>query len=251
MNIGLLTFNVLFRGDSRARIEALAAILEDSPYDVVCLQEVVSPLNLAALRRATPSYPHIAHGPSVPLVRGGLVTLSRRPIVRRHFRTYRFTGRPRLEGLLRKGVLLARVRFGDEHVTIANTHLTANMDNNWDLANPYTRIEANELAQLAEFLAHPGLTDPLIVAGDFNVPRASPLLRDFRAATGLADVLDGDPATTFRPTPRLSLEPIDQILAAPPLKATAALVLKDEVRLPDGRSAYLSDHYGIAAAFSA
>jgi endonuclease/exonuclease/phosphatase (EEP) superfamily protein YafD len=251
MNVRLLTFNTLFRGDSRARIKALAAILEESPYDVVCLQEVISPLNLAALRRATPSYPHVAHGPSVPVVRGGLVTLSRRPIVRRHFRPYRFTGRPRLEGLLRKGVLLTRVRLGDEHITIANTHLTANMDNDWDLANPYTRIEANELAQLAELLAHPRLTDPLIVAGDFNVPRASPVLRDFRAATGLADVLNGDPATTFRPTPEFSLEPIDQILATPPLTATTSVVFKDEIRLPDGRTRYLSDHYGIAADFSA
>jgi endonuclease/exonuclease/phosphatase (EEP) superfamily protein YafD len=250
MNFGLLTFNTLFRGRSRARIKALAAILEGSPYDVVCLQEVVFPFNLAALRSAAPSYPYIAHGPSVPVVRGGLVTLSRRPIVRRHFHPYRFTGRPRLEGLLRKGALLTRVRFGDEHVTIANTHLTANRDNDWDLANPYTRIEAGELAQLADLLAHPRLTDPLIVAGDLNVPRASPVLRDFRAATGLADVLNGDPATTFRPTPKLSLEPIDQILATPPLTATTTLVFKDEIRLPDGRPCHLSDHYGIAAAFS-
>lgn len=250
MNIGLLTFNTLFRGDSRARIRALAGILEDSPYDVVCLQEVVSPRNLAALRAATPSYPHIAHGPSFPLVRGGLVTLSRRPIVRRHYRPYRFIGRPRLEGLLRKGALLTRVQLGDEHVTIVNTHLTANRDTDWDLANPYTRIEAGELAQLADLLAHPALTDPLIVAGDLNVPRSSPVLRDFRDATGLADVLDGDPATTFRPTPKVSLEPIDQILATPPLRATTTLVFQDEIRLADGRSCYLSDHYGIAAAFS-
>ncbi|QKG23993.1 endonuclease/exonuclease/phosphatase family protein [Actinomadura verrucosospora] len=250
MNFGLLTFNTLFRGDSRARIELLAGILEDSPYDVVCLQEVVSPVNLTVLRRATPSYPHAAHGTSFPLVRGGLVTLSRRPIVRRHFHTYRFTGRPRAEGLLRKGALLTRVAFGDGHVTIANTHLTANRDNDWDLANPYTRIEAGELAELAELLAHPRLTDPLIVAGDLNVPRSSPVLRDFRVATGLVDVLDGDPATTFRPTPKLSLEPIDQILASPSLTATTSLVFKEEVRLPDGRPTYLSDHYGIAAAFS-
>ena len=101
-----------------------------------------------------------------------------------------------------------------------------------------------------DLLAHPALTDPLIVAGDLNVPRSSPVLRDFRDATGLADVLDGDPATTFRPTPKVSLEPIDQILATPPLRATTTLVFQDEIRLADGRSCYLSDHYGIAAAFS-
>ncbi|GAA2171764.1 endonuclease/exonuclease/phosphatase family protein [Actinomadura napierensis] len=250
MKFGLLTFNTLFRGDSRARIQALGRILDESPYDVVCLQEVISPLNLMALRRATRSYPHVAHGPIMPLVHGGLVTLSRRPITRRYFRPYTFVGPARPERFMRKGVLLARVRFGNEYLTVANTHLSANKTDDWSRTNPYAQVEASELAELAGLLAHPTLTDPLVVAGDFNVPRDSPILREFVGAAGLRDMLGDDPATTYRPTAELPYpKPIDQILASPSLRANTSLVLRDEVALPDGRFMYLSDHYGIAAEF--
>ncbi|MDL4818262.1 endonuclease/exonuclease/phosphatase family protein [Actinomadura opuntiae] len=251
MKFALLTFNTLFRGDSRARTKALGRILEESPYDVVCLQEVISPLNLMALRRTARSYPHIAHGPLVPLVHGGLVTLSRHPITRRYFRPYTFAGPRRPEHLMRKGVLLTRVRLGDEHVTIANTHLSANKTDDWSRTNPYAQAEASELAELTGLLAHPTLTDPLVVAGDFNVPRNSPILREFIEAARLRDVLDNDPATTYRPSAELpGPKPIDQILASPPLRATTSLVFKEKVALPDGRLMYLSDHYGIAATFA-
>ncbi|MGH8967232.1 MAG: endonuclease/exonuclease/phosphatase family protein, partial [Actinomycetes bacterium] len=85
MKVRVLTFNTLFRGRSRARLSVLARLIEESDYDVVCLQEVISPRNLAHLRRAAESYPHVAHAPTFPVVRGGLVTLSRPPITRRHF----------------------------------------------------------------------------------------------------------------------------------------------------------------------
>ncbi|MFB4300500.1 endonuclease/exonuclease/phosphatase family protein [Actinomadura sp. NTSP31] len=253
MKFGLLTFNTLFRGDSRARIQALGRLLDESPYDVVCLQEVISPLNLMALRRAARSYPHVAHGPVVPLVplvHGGLVTLSRHPITRRYFRPYTFVGPARPERFMRKGVLLARVRFGKEHLTVANTHLSANKTDDWSRTNPYAQVEASELAELAGLLAHPTLTDPLVVAGDFNVPRDSPIFREFVGAAGLRDMLDGDPATTYRPTAELPHpKPIDQILASPFLRANTSLVFKEEVVLPGGRFMYLSDHYGVAANF--
>ncbi len=152
---------------------------------------------------------------------------------------------------MRKGVLLVRVRVGDRHMTIANTHLSANMTDDWTPGNPYARVEADELGQLAAFLAHPNVTAPLIVAGDFNVPRDSPILGDFLATTGLVDVMAGDEETTYRPTPELPFpKPIDQVLATPQLSATTELVFKEHVRLADGSAAYLSDHYGIGAAFS-
>ncbi|NVI85854.1 endonuclease/exonuclease/phosphatase family protein [Actinomadura sp. BRA 177] len=81
--VRILTFNTLFRGRTQARMDALAALLDDSDYDMVCLQEVISPRIWSRLRRATPSYPHTAHSWTFPLVRGGLVTLSRHPIAGR------------------------------------------------------------------------------------------------------------------------------------------------------------------------
>src|SRR5688500_19611551 len=41
IELRLLTFNTLMRGDVRPRLRALAAVLDRSRYDVVCLQEVL------------------------------------------------------------------------------------------------------------------------------------------------------------------------------------------------------------------
>ena len=76
----LLTFNTLFRGDTRARLRALAGLLERADLDVACLQEVVARRNLELLRACAGSFPHAAWVPYGPFVRGGLLTLSRRPI---------------------------------------------------------------------------------------------------------------------------------------------------------------------------
>ncbi|HEY8481186.1 MAG TPA: endonuclease/exonuclease/phosphatase family protein [Spirillospora sp.] len=244
MKARVLTFNTLFRGRSRARLSMLARILNGSDYDVVCLQEVISPLNLARLRRAAASFPHVAHGTVVPIVRGGLITLSRRPIVRRHYRAFTPTRPIRPELLLRKGALFTRIRLPDGFLTVVNTHLSANLDMHWEPSNPYTKAEEAELRELAATLRRIDEAEPMVVMGDFNVPRDYPLLRDFTSAAGLRDVLAGDTETTFNPD-YAAIGPIDQILVRPGLEATARVVFKKRVRLPDGDMAYLSDHYGI------
>ncbi|WP_395107912.1 endonuclease/exonuclease/phosphatase family protein [Actinomadura sp. SCN-SB] len=251
MKARVLTFNTLFRGHSRARIGALGRLLENSSYDVVCLQEVMSPANLALLRRTARSFTHVVHGATFPLVRGGLVILSRAPVVHHRFRAFTFAGPARKEWVMRKGMLMARVRFADRTVTILNTHLSANMNDDWSPSNAYAKAQRSELDELAAFVARLGPADPLIVLGDFNVPRGSDLLRDFAATAGLHDVLEGDTEPTFRPTPEYSdTKPLDQIFTRPAMAATTRLVFHDEVPLPDGRSMYLSDHFGIEATFA-
>ncbi|MBC6467426.1 endonuclease/exonuclease/phosphatase family protein [Actinomadura alba] len=253
--IRTLTFNTLFRGQARARLRALGQILERSAYDVVCLQEVMSPLNLALLRKITESYGHAAHAATFPLVQGGLVTLSRWPITDQRFVSFRRNGPARGEWLMRKGALVARVQIEGRPVTVVNTHLSANKTGDWSRANTYARIEAAELKELASAVAETGSADPLLVMGDFNVPRDSWLFDEFVSATGLRDVLAGDSEPTYRPTPEFGdTKAIDQVLMRAPAgqepAADARLVFQDAVRLPNGRSAFLSDHYGIAAEIS-
>lgn len=249
MTIRVLTFNTLFRGRSRARLGALARVMEESDYDVVCLQEVVSPRNLAHLRRAAPSYPHIAHAAPFPVVRGGLVTLSRRPIVRRHFQSFAPSRPVRPEWLLRKGALFVRVRLPGGFLTVVNTHLSANMDMDWSPSNIYTRAEESELGQLAALIGRIGAAEPKVVLGDFNVPRAHALFRRFASATGLRDALGGDTAPTFRPE-YAEIEPIDQVLVSPGIDAATRLRFKEHVRLPGGDRVPLSDHYAVEATLS-
>jgi endonuclease/exonuclease/phosphatase family metal-dependent hydrolase len=246
MRIRVLTFNTLFRGRTRARLGALAEVIERSDYDVVCLQEVISPRNLAHLRRCAPSFTHIAHAPVFPLVRGGLVTLSRRPVTRRHFQPYSLTRPARPEWLMRKGALVTRVRFPDGFLTVVNTHLTANMDGDWSPANAATKAEKAELAELAALVGELDPAEPTVVLGDFNVPRAHALFREFASTTGLRDALDGDTAPTYRPECE-DIEPIDQILVTPSIEAVTRIVFKDHVRLPCGERVPLSDHYAIEA----
>lgn len=246
MRARVLTLNTLFRGRSRARLSVLAQLIDQSDYDVVCLQEVISPRNLTHLRHAVKSYPYIAHARTFPVVRGGLVTLSRWPIARRHFRSFTPARPARLEWLLRKGALFTRLRLPGGHLTVVNTHLSANMDMHWTPSNVYTRAEESELRELAALIGKIDTAEPMVVMGDFNVPRDYLLFHEFASATGLRDALAGDTEPTYNPD-YADIKPIDQILVRPGLEATTRLVFKDRISLPDGGDAFLSDHYGIEA----
>lgn len=238
----LLTFNTLFKGDTGPRLRALGARLERSGFDVVCLQEVATRRNARLLQRVAPSFHHHAYAGSVVL-RGGLMLLSRRPLTAR-FSGYPRTGPLRGEFLMRKGAQIAEI--GDW--VVVNTHLSANRDDDWSPGNRWSRVQRAELDHLAGLVAAVGADRPLVVAGDLNVPRDSDALAGFLAATGLRDVLAGDTRPTYRPTPRWPAPPaLDHVLVRAP-GARADLVFTDDVvPLGGGRTAYLSDHYGISA----
>lgn len=243
----ILTFNTLFRGRTRARMDALAGLLDDSDYDIVCLQEVISPFILSRLRRATPSYPHMARAWGFPLVRGGLVTLSRWPITRTHYEPFALARPARPEWFLNKGALFTRVKLPSGYLTVVNTHLSANLDMDWSPSNAYTKVEQGELAQLAQAVSRIDPAEPLVAVGDFNVPRDSPYFAAFASAAGLQDALAGSTEPTYRPE-CADIGAIDQLLHTPGLKADPRVVFTDEITLPDGARAHLSDHYAIEAA---
>ncbi|WP_207943501.1 endonuclease/exonuclease/phosphatase family protein, partial [Actinomadura sp. KC345] len=153
---------------------------------------------------------------------------------------------PRLEWVLRKGALFTRVRLPGGYLTVVNTHLTANRDVHWTPSNVYTKAEESELRGLAALIGRLDPAEPLAVMGDFNVPRDHHLFRDFASAAGLRDALSGDTEPTFRPD-YADIGAIDQILARPGMETSARVVFKEDVRLADGSSSVLSDHYGIEA----
>jgi endonuclease/exonuclease/phosphatase family metal-dependent hydrolase len=248
MKARVLTFNTLFRGQVRARIGVLAGLIEQADYDVVCLQEVISPRILALLRRAVPSYPHVVWYPMVPLplVRGGLVTLSRHPVTRRHYEPFAPVRPARPEWLLGKGALFTRHRLPTGHLTVVNTHLSANLDMDWSPGNRYTKVERSELRRLASAITRIDEAEPLVAMGDFNVPRDSPYFHEFVSATGLEDALKGDTEPTYRPD-YADIGAIDQLLVRPGTRATPRLVFKEPIHLPAGAPTVLSDHYGIEA----
>jgi endonuclease/exonuclease/phosphatase family metal-dependent hydrolase len=249
--IRLLTFNALIRGDVRARLRALGTILEQSEYDIVCLQEVLHRGTARLLRRLTPGYGgRFASG--FPLLKGGLMVLSRWPLKQAGFTRYPLAGPPRTELLMRKGAQLVVADTPAGELAVVNTHLSANRDDDWSPDNRYTRIADAELETLAGLVAAIDPALPVVVAGDLNLPRDSSTLARFRETAGLRDVLAGDTRPTYRPTARFPDPPaLDHVLvrstADRTVTAQARLVFQDEVPLADGRTAYLSDHYGIEA----
>src|SRR4051794_3304763 len=120
--VRILSFNTLYNKEPRVRLRALADVLAGSDYDVVCLQELLSPQNFQLLRTLTRnSYPYAAHGARLPLVAGGLLTLSRIPIVGHRYRMLAGRQPWRRELLMRKGVLVTRFAADGEFFTVANT----------------------------------------------------------------------------------------------------------------------------------
>jgi len=254
----LLSFNCLGVPalSTRARLRTLARLVDEEQPDVVCLQEIQLHPYLRLIRRHVTALPHTAHEPFLHAPKGGLVTLSRLPVLRAEFELYRHRGwwhTPSLaDWLLHKGFLATHHDLDGQPVIVINTHLVANYDGDWTPDNRYARAERAELAQLAAFLA--GLPDEalLLVAGDFNLPRGSWLYDEFVAATGLLDPLADSRAPTYRPLrllPDRYAEAIDHVYVRPPGGAavtTAAVLRFDEpVPLVNGRTAHLSDHLGV------
>ena len=158
--------------------------------------------------------------------------------------------RPRVDWFLRKGLLITRFEIASQPVTVVNTHLTANSDGDWSRTNRYSAALRAELHQLAEVLSTVDGNVPMLVMGDFNVPRDSWLLDEFLEMTGLDDVMAGDTRPTYRPTPRLrTTQAIDHLLVRPSpshrVVAHPKLAFEEPISLPDNRSVHLSDHYGI------
>ena len=251
IELRLLTFNALMRGDVRPRLRALGAVLAESGYDIVCLQEVAFRGHAALLRRTARRYGHRAWSGTV-LLEGGLALLSRRPVRAVRFARYPRTGPTRAEYLMRKGAQIAVVETAQGPLAVVNTHLSANRDGDWSPANRYTRVARAELDHLAGELARLDPALPVVAVGDFNVPRTAGTLGAFLATAGLTDSMAGDTEPTYRPTARWPTPPaFDHVLirSAPgrTLSARARIVLRDPVSLPGGRRGYLSDHYGVEA----
>jgi len=137
------------------RLARLPTALKAQTPDVICLQEIWTPSARAQIVEAlAPDF----HASSA--VRGGLVTLSRSPIVEQEFLPFPVTKGLTLQELIAgKGILLTVLEVPGGRLRVANTHLA------WDPKPDGARTL--QLAFLRKTLAP--LTDlPLLLAGDLN-----------------------------------------------------------------------------------
>ncbi len=209
----------------RRRLRLLSGLLAPSNYDIVCLQEVMYRSNLRFF-----DYPHVFASGAV-LLKGGLAVLSRLPLRERRFHQFAFRPPRRPEWLMRKGFQVCTC----DRLTVVNTHLSANRDDDWSSDNRYTAVAQAELAEISAVLAR--IDGPVVVTGDFNLPRQSTALSQFITSNGLTDAMAGDPRPTYRPSLWPDAPALDHVLFRG-LTATADLMFQD---------VELSDHYGVAA----
>lgn len=246
---------------TRRRLLALARELEQSSFQLACLQEVQLVMYQKLLIRACGSYPFQAYQPYLHSPKGGLVTLSRVPLMTQHFETYTEQGRWYLptvmDNVLRKGVLVTSLHWADFPVVVMNTHILANYSGDWERQGVFARMQEKQLRQLADAVTVQPGNALVVVVGDFNIPRGSRLYTDFLHQTGLMDPLAGDRRATHRPPPGVPAQyslPIDfafvRVPVAHSLQITCDLRFSSKLPLDHRYHDYLSDHNGIEVCFT-
>jgi endonuclease/exonuclease/phosphatase family metal-dependent hydrolase len=257
-SFSLLTLNCFgaFMPGTRRRLRALAQEVENGAHQVVCLQEIQLHAYQRLFVQACPSYPYAMHEPYLHCPKGGLLTLSRLPILGKSFEPYEDRGlwyTPMLmDNLLYKGMLITHVTWNGLPIVIVNTHILANYMGDWERRGIYAQVEERQLQQLAQAVRSQPKDALVLVAGDFNVPRGSCLYHEFLSASGLSDPLAGDSRPTLRMPSgipaRYSL-PIDYVLVRTPemrsLKFDCDLCFSEKYPIDRWRQDYLSDHTGI------
>jgi len=171
----------------------------------ICLQEIQQTAYVKIVQQGLRAWPHLAWHANHWAPMGGLVTLSRHPIVRSEFVPFpnrgRWLGMGVSDWALRKGVLVVHVAVGGQPVVVLNTHLQANYRGDWASQNGMAQIQLDQVRVVAE-LARAQPADTLVfLAGDFNFPRATHLYEALLASSGLTDPLRHDRRPTYVPFP--------------------------------------------------
>jgi endonuclease/exonuclease/phosphatase (EEP) superfamily protein YafD len=256
-SFSLLTLNCFggYMPYTSRRLLALAQELEQRSDQVVCLQEIQLHRYRHLLVKACTGFSHPFYEPYLHCPKGGLLTLSRFPMST-HFEPYIERGlwyTPMfMDKLLYKGMLIHKRSWNEIPMVIINTHVLANYVGDWDRRGLYSRVEEQQLGQLAKTVRSQPEDSIIIVVGDFNIPRGSRLYQDFLENSGLTDPLAGDRRPTLRVPPgvpsRFAL-PIDYVLVRMPerqmFKVDCDLCFTGKYKIHRWHQDYLSDHKGI------
>ena len=251
--IRVLTLNCLFHGHVRARLEAIGPLLESGQFDLVCLQEIAFRRHVSLLASRMPGYRPPVYRSFAFGVMGGLVTFARSDAGRSDYEMFRRRGDWGTLGtadrLGRKGFLTTRFVVGGEPLILVNTHLLANYDEDWSPSNRYAVQQLDELRQLGDALSSLEKDTMLVVAGDFNVPAADPMLVEFKGRTGLLSTVAAAAATYRSLSPGAPTHQIDHVFVRPPtgrsVRLTTRLLFEEAVAVPGGRPMFVSDHFGL------
>ena len=262
MELRLGTFNVWglpkpFADDVSARTRAIARRLPDLDLDVLLIQEAWTDEMRDSLRSAA-----LEAGFEVALASresgGGLMTISRLPILRNRFQKFHFRGDPERfvtgEFLGAKGYQTLVLEGRDGPFTVINTHLHARYRRSRPKLN--SAVRAAQLLQLVGEIHD--LEGTAVIGGDFNCLVDDPEYQIFKGLTGAFEVAEGreDLVTVSRSNfyKRHRSEPdkrIDYLFLRPAYgmvpQLEGARLLFAEREPIRGIDRSLSDHFGIAS----
>ena len=171
-----------------ARVRAIGRELGSMELDAIGFQEVWTPkarrLLIEAGERA--GLGHAWHPEST--LQGGLLVLSRHPILQGRFEAFQLRGHPErpLQGdyFGGKGYARLSLRVGDQNLTLIDTHLHARYPSDTD--HEYRSHRTGQIVQTA--LALREIHEPLVVLGDFNLRERTPEYEVLTGLSGLRDV---------------------------------------------------------------
>lgn len=262
-SLSLLTFNTfaILNWDTHFRVLALAQELTKLQAEIVCLQEIHQHLFRRTLTLATPYHVDAIHAPRFTRPRGGLLTLSRLPVVDHNYVSFTEQGRwfhlEIMDRLLEKGLLITRYEVDGLTLIIVNTHIIANYAANYGRNGGPALRQQSQLRQLATAMRALPEEALVVLVGDFNLPRGSWLYQEFLEASGMEDTLAGDQRPTYRPLPGVPAHyalPIDFVFVRRPkhlqIDFSSQLCLDQPVPLVGNYRGFLSDHLGIVSHFS-
>jgi len=258
--LSLVTYNTLgtpfFAPDITKRDLKIGQIINESTYDIVCLQELFTYYQLFLFRKNLSNYPYCIYQKNPLGPRGGLVIFSKLPFSDKRFFTYsRPTNAtvPSYVRLAQPGILSAQIdSFG---IRIATTHLSS--DTVHDLS-PKDRLynliagQAQEAANITNKYTEEGKT--LVLTGDFNIAKHSTLFEQFLTTTQVTDIFEKDEQPTYDPERvnffyQAPANRIDFIFTkAKQKKINPTLtehIFTEQVKLLNGKKSHLSDHIGL------
>lgn len=262
-SLSLLTFNTfaIINWDTPFRVSALATELGKLEAQVVCLQEIHQHIFRRTLTAATPYHVDAVHAPKRGRPRGGLLTLSRLPVLKHHYVRFVEQGRwyhlELMDRLLEKGILVTQYEVAGLPIIVLNTHIIANYAADYARTGRPALRQQSQLRQLASDIQALPADALITLVGDFNLPRDSWLYEEFLEASGMEDTLAGDRRPTYRPLPGVPSHyalPIDFVFIRRPqnlqLTISSDLCLDRPVKLVGNYHNFLSDHLGIISKFS-
>jgi endonuclease/exonuclease/phosphatase family metal-dependent hydrolase len=262
--LSLVTFNTLgvpfFAPNITKRYKKIAQLINDSDYDIVCLQELFSYYHLFLFKNNLKKFPNVAYQKNLLGPRGGLAIFSKLQLNNPDFHTYSIPKNARFPfhtKLVQNGVLSSIIE--PFSIRICTTHLTSDIEHNLTPKNDYYNlIKAQSIEAANVFNNYAKSGQPIIMTGDFNIAKHSLLYKEFLETTHANDVFEKDETATYYNErlgfyfKALASNRIDYIFYKTKniVPLTIENIFIEEVAIRKHKKTYLSDHIGLHCTLS-